>query len=178
MDHDVHSIIVSCFTCQSCDKTARMCPAPLPPVDLPDSPFQKVAIDIVGPFEKATHDCRFAMTMVDYYSKWPEVTFTSNVTTDTVTNFLASVFAREGNPLTLISDNGPQVTSTAFADFLAERGIKHIHSSVYWPQANGAVERWNRVLKNCIPISLERSGHRLPPKLQSYPAHNHRGVTI
>lgn len=79
--------------------------------------------------------------------------FTSNVTTDTVTKFLASVFAREGNPLTLVSDNGPQMTSTAFAEFPAERGIKHIRSSGYWPQANGAVERWNRVLKDCIQVA-------------------------
>lgn len=86
MDYDVHSIIVSCFTSQSCDKTARMCLAPLQPEDLPDGPFQKVAIDIAGPFEGATHD--FAFTMVDYYSKWPEVAFTSNVTIDTVTKFL------------------------------------------------------------------------------------------
>lgn len=152
MDYEVHSSIASCSACQSCDKTARTCPAPLQPVDLPDGPFQKVAIDIVGPFERATQDCRFAITMVDYYSKWPEVAFTSNVTTNTVTKFLASVFAREGNPLTLVSDNGPQFVSSAFADFLTERGIKHIRSSVYWPQANGAVERWNRVLKNCIQV--------------------------
>nr|XP_055041695.1 uncharacterized protein K02A2.6-like [Misgurnus anguillicaudatus] len=153
MDYEVHSMIAACSACQSCDKTARTCPAPLQPVDFPDGPFQKVAIDIVGPFERATHDCRFAITMVDYYSKWPEVAFTSNVTTDTLTKFLASVFAREGNPLTLVSDNGPQMISTAFADFLAERGIKHIRCSVYWPQANGAVERWNRVLKNCIQVA-------------------------
>lgn len=71
MDYDVHSNIASCFTCQSCDKTAQMCLAPL-------QPFQKVAIDIAGPFVGDTHD--FAITMVDYYSKWPEVAFTSNVT--------------------------------------------------------------------------------------------------
>lgn len=70
MDYDVHSVIASCFMCQSCDKTAQMCLAPL-------QPFQKVAIDIAGPFVGATHD--FAITIVDYYSKRPEVAFTSNV---------------------------------------------------------------------------------------------------
>lgn len=134
LDYEVQSIVASCSACQSCDKTAWTCPAPLQPVDLPDGPFQKVAIDIVGPFERATRDCRIAIMMVDYYSKWPEVAFTSNVTTDTITKFLASVFAREGNPLTLVSDNGPQMTSTAFAEFLGERGVKHIRCSIYWPQ--------------------------------------------
>ncbi len=39
------------------------------------------------------------------------------------------------------------------SDFLAERGVKHIRCSVYWPQANGAVERWNRVLKDCFQVA-------------------------
>ena len=34
--------------------------------------------------------------------------------------------------------------------FLEERKITHCLSSVYYPQANGAVERWNSVLKNAV----------------------------
>ncbi len=74
-----------------------------------------------------------------------------------------------------------QMTSTAFAEFLAERGVKHILCSVYWPQANGDVERWNRVLKDCIQVAemqQQASGHRFPPKLQSDTTRNHRSVTI
>lgn len=150
MDDLVHQVLLSCSICQSCDKTARAAPAPLQPVDLPGGPFQHVAIDIVGPFERAAYDCRFAITFIDYFSKWPEVAFTSNATTATVLKFLSNVFAREGNPLEITSDNGPQFTSSAFADFLKERGIKHIRTSVYHPQSNGCVERFNRVLKDCI----------------------------
>lgn len=120
------------------------------PMEFPAGPFQHVAVDIVGPFEQGTYDCRFAITLIDYFSKWPEVAFASSATTDTVIAFLASIFAREGNPCTITTDNGPQFMSTAFADFLKERNIKHIRTSVYHPQANGGVERFNRVLKDCI----------------------------
>lgn len=63
--------------------------------------------------------------------------------------FLTTVFACEGNPLTVTTDNGPQFTS-AFTEFLKERGIKHITMSVYQPQANGCVESFNPALKDRI----------------------------
>ena len=90
------------------------------------------------------------MTLIDYHSKWPEVAFSQCVTAGVVILFLQSVFSREGNPSYIVTDNGPQFLSSAFADFLSARGICHLCSSVYYPNCNGAVERWNRVLKKCI----------------------------
>ncbi|KAJ8000091.1 hypothetical protein DPEC_G00201250 [Dallia pectoralis] len=150
MDKDVQSKVASCVSCQYNDKTVKTAPAPLTPVELPDGPWEKVAIDIVGPFECATWDCHYAITLTDYYSKWPEVAFTSTVTTEVITRFLATVFSQEGNPNYLVSDNGCQFTSHAFAIFLKEREIKHLRSSVYYPRANRAIERFNRVLKECL----------------------------
>lgn len=105
---------------------------------------------VTSPFERATWDCRYAITLTDYYSKWPEVAFASTVTTEVITCFLATVFSREGNPTYLASDNGCQFTSHEFATFLREREIKHLRSSVYYPRSNGAIERFNRVLKECL----------------------------
>lgn len=42
----------------------------------------------------------------------------------------------------------------AFAAFLREIGIQHLKSSVYYPKANGAIERFNRVPKECIQTSI------------------------
>ncbi|XP_042071499.1 uncharacterized protein K02A2.6-like [Haplochromis burtoni] len=176
MDTQVHAILSSCSVCQLCDKTAKTAPTPLQPVQFPDGPFQHVAVDIVGPFDRGSQDCRFAITLVDYFSKWPEVAFTSSATTDTVIRFLSSVFAREGNPCELTTDNGPQFTSSAFADFLKERGIKHIRTSVYHPQANGCVERFNRVLKDCVQaaqVSQKLWKPAVTEMLQNYRATAH-----
>ncbi|KAK7910413.1 hypothetical protein WMY93_015097 [Mugilogobius chulae] len=72
LDKLVHSVIASCVNCQYSDKVAVTSPAPLTPVNLPSRPWEKVAIDITGPFENATWDCRYAIVLTDYYSKWPE----------------------------------------------------------------------------------------------------------
>lgn len=37
---------------------------------------------------------------------------------------------------------------------MSERGIKHCCSSLYYPQANGAVERFNAVLKNTVQNAI------------------------
>lgn len=77
----------------------------------PMLPGKKLATDIVGTFHSAPPDCRFAITLVDYYTKWPEVAFTSDVTSATVVAFLSTVFSCEGNPLELVTDNGSSLVS-------------------------------------------------------------------
>ena len=142
MDNYVYNMTASCVSCQYTDKTTKTAPAPLIPVDLPNGPWEKVGIDITGPFNQATWDCHYATTLV-------------TVTTEVDIQFLATVFGWEGNPSYLVSDNGCQFTSHTFANFLREREIKHLHSSVYYPRANGAIERFNRVLKECLQTAVK-----------------------
>lgn len=41
-----------------------------------------------------------------------------------------------------------------FAAFLKDRDIQHIHTSVYHPTANGAIERFHRALKGSIQSAI------------------------
>lgn len=91
------------------------------------------------------------------------------------------MFAWEGNPLFVVTDNGPQFLSSVLSDFLSERGIKHLLTSVYHPQGNGTVEPWNRVLKECI-LSAEQMRKAWRPSvvefLQSYHATPHATTSV
>lgn len=161
MNAEVRSAVCACKICNTSDKSARTSPTPLQPVPLPERPWSKVGIDVVGPFERAEPACRYAITLVDYFSKWPEVQFCSNVTTGRITDFLSAIFAREGYPDSVVSDNGPQFVSGEFERFLKARGIKHQRVSVYYPQSKGQVERFNRTLKGFLQCAtLERSSIR------------------
>lgn len=91
---------------------------------------------------------------MDYHSKWPEAYFCSSVSTSAVKEFLTGVFSREGYPEEIVTDNGPQFISREFKEFLHDRAIRLSHSSVYYPQANGQVERFNRTLKNYVQVCL------------------------
>ncbi len=142
-----------CAVCQNSDKTAYTHTLPLQPVTLPAQSWQKLAIDICGPFEYGSQECRFAIVVMDYYSKWPEIAFSANDTSQSVRSMLDSIFAREGLPNEISSDNGTQFVSAEFESYPGKRGIKHIRTSLNHPQANGLIERFNRVLKQTLQIA-------------------------
>lgn len=152
MDRMVEDAIHHCGMCQSSDKVAKTSNTPLQPVQLPSGPWKKLGIDITGPFD-STHDCKYAIVLIDYYSKWVELAFVAEVTTKSVITFLMQIFAREGLPDEIVSDNGTQFVSIEFEAFLAKMKIRHLKSSLYYPRANGEVERWNRVLKQTLQIA-------------------------
>lgn len=111
MDFQVQSTISTCIPCQSNDKSAVTHPAPLLPVQFPEGPWKKLGLDIVGPFETATPGCRYAITLTDYHSKWPELAFASITTAEDVIKFLSTAFSLHGNPECIVTDNGTQFTS-------------------------------------------------------------------
>lgn len=51
MDKLVEEMIHNCHRCQASDKSFRTTPAPLQPVEFPSHPWEKLAIDITGPYE-------------------------------------------------------------------------------------------------------------------------------
>ena len=55
---------------------------------------------------------------------------------------------------TLVSDNGPQLTSNDFEFYLQTHNIKHQLTSPYWPQVNSEVERFNRIITKTIKRAL------------------------
>ena len=90
----------------------------------------------------------------DLHSKWSEVSCTSSVTSGTVIKTLQELFTRWGLPEAVTSDNGPQFTSFELTEFLSCQGIEHRVTSLYNPQSNGGVERFNRTMKEGIRASM------------------------
>jgi len=66
---------------------------------------------------------------------------------------LKEIFARNGYPVTMTTDNGRQFTSEEFARFCKECGITLYNTIPYWPQQNGEVERQNRDILKRLKIS-------------------------
>ena len=63
---------------------------------------------------------------------------------------LESTFSRHGYPLTLKTDNGPNLISVEMENYLHSQGIHQVKSATYWPRSNGEVERYNRTLLKSI----------------------------
>ena len=142
------------MACVVSGKSVRPVPGPLQVATLPSGPWKKVALDFAGEFVAAPAHQRYLIVAVDYYSRWPEVAMCGSPTSAAVISFLTSLFDRFGLVEEVVSDNGVQFTSSEFADFLATHGIRHSRTALYAPQSNSEAERFNRVLKEGIRVSL------------------------
>ncbi|XP_043240800.1 uncharacterized protein K02A2.6-like [Amphibalanus amphitrite] len=127
---------------------------------------EKVGVDFIGPME-ARRQHRYAVVLVDYFSKWIEVGFCTEPSTEAVVQFLETLASREGYPKELVSDNGTHFTSAAFADYLRSVGTRHIRVTPYHPAGSGAVERANRTVKSALQAA-DRSGEDRACYLQKF----------
>ena len=151
IDHHVEEFIRRCDACIVADKGGRrQLNPPVKPIPFPQKPWSKLALDILGELHGTPAHARYLLVLIDLHSKWPEVRAVTHVTSSTVNLFLSDVFARWGLPEEIITDNGRQFVSREFEEFLSQLGIAHCKTALYHPQANGAVERFNRVLKEGI----------------------------
>lgn len=71
MNSDEESPTNDCYICKQADKTAVSRARPLQPVPFPTGPWKQIGIDIVGPIGCLPLDYCFAITAVNYFSKWP-----------------------------------------------------------------------------------------------------------
>jgi len=149
MDSQVNIFLRDCSVCARHDEHVKPCRPPLMPIPLPEGPWQRVMIDIIGPMPGPVHE-RYGIVLVDLYSRWPEVALCQDVTTAVVIEFLTAVFSRESICEEIISDNGPQFRSAEMRRFLESQGVKQTFSSTYTPTTCGMVERLNRTIKGAI----------------------------
>ena len=147
---EIEQALRLCGLCADHSKSAQPCNPPLQPIPLPPGPWQHLELDIIGPLQGGTWSERFGLVLVDVYSRWPEVAFVSEVKSAQVIEFLEAVFSREGVPVKLQTDNGPQFCSSEFQEWLRSYDITHLRSSTYSPQTCGMVERLNRTVKESL----------------------------
>lgn len=142
MDEEITKVVSLCTVCQSVRNTPSS--APLIPWKWPTRPFQRIHIDF------CQKDNDYFFVLVDSHSKWIEVKHMTSTTTNRTIDELRLIFANHGLPEETVSDNGPQFTSTEFAEFMRKNGIKHTLVPPYHPQSNGAAERSVRVVKEAL----------------------------
>ncbi|XP_061892219.1 uncharacterized protein K02A2.6-like [Entelurus aequoreus] len=167
LDAQIEQQARTCSTCQRNQKNPAL--SPLHTWPWPGSPWQRIHVDFAGPFEG-----HMFLVVVDAYSKWPEVQVMKTTTTEKTVQALRSMFARNGVPETLVSDNGPQFTAAEFGAFLGAflraNGVKHKRSAPFHPATNGQAERFVQTLKRSLKASRGTFTlqHRVEAFLLSY----------
>ncbi|UYV63325.1 K02A2.6-like, partial [Cordylochernes scorpioides] len=148
MDFDIENLIRNCPICVRNQPLIN--DQPLQIVPLPSKPWMKLGIDIVGPIGH-----HYVLTVIDYYSSYPEAMIIEDISSKTIIKKLMEIFARHGYPHEVVTDNGLQFVSTSMERFLKECGIRHIKASPYYPKSNGKIERFHIFLKKQFNSSSE-----------------------
>jgi transposase InsO family protein len=144
IDADIKKLSEDCHPCRESSPSPPS--APLHPWEFPERPWQRLHVDLAGPFLNKTW-----LVVMDAHSKWPEVySLDSDSTSSSVIRRLRDCFVRFGIPEQIVSDNGRQFTSHEFQEFCTGNGIKHTTSSVYHPRSNGEAERFVKTFKDAM----------------------------
>jgi hypothetical protein len=142
IDADIEDFARRCTSCMKCKQYQKA--EPMQPHEVPDRPWQKVGVDF---FE---YSGKKFICAVDYFSKYPFITEMHSTTAKCTIRALTEIFATEGAPEALMTDNGPPFNSAEFAAFAQSWNFTHTTSSPNFPQSNGQVERTVQTIKQLM----------------------------
>jgi hypothetical protein len=101
-------------------------------------PFEKWALDFVGPISPMSHRKNYILACMDCVTKWVEAKALFRATENFVAEFIyEDIFTRFSVPREIVIDQGTQFTSKMMKEITEKCGIKHCKYSPYHPQANG-----------------------------------------
>ncbi len=146
---DVWQYIKSCEVCQKY-KPSNTKPSGLLQSSQITEPGHTLGIDLMGPFPSSKKQNNYLLVTVDYYTKWLEMFLLRDAKTQKIVKILREeIFTRWGVPKFLVSDRGPQFTSSLLGDLCKTWGCVQRLTTSYHPQAN-LTERINRTVKTMI----------------------------
>ena len=118
-------------------------------------PFDRLALDIVRPLPKTSRGHRYILVLVDYTTRYPEALPLRAATAKAVTKELMLLFSRVGIAREVLTDQGSCFMSWVMKELLSLLQGKQLRTSVYHPQTDRLVERFNKSLKQMLKNAMD-----------------------
>lgn len=153
--HDIEDWCRACEQCAARKSPPRRNRAPMQQM-LAGGPFQRVAMDILGPLPLTDRGNKYILVLGDYFTKWVEAFPLPNMEANTIANTFVSHFvSRFGAPDVLHTDQGRNFESALFKEVCLLLGVCKTRTTPYHPQSDGLVERFNRTLLDLLSIAAK-----------------------
>lgn len=124
-------------------------------------PYERVALDVLGPLPETGRKYKYILVIGDYFSKLTEVFPLPNQEAHTIAKVLVEEWVcRFGTPHSIHSAQGRSFESALFRETCQLLNIHKTRTSPYHPQSDGLVERFN-----CTLLSMLFVCGREPVKL-------------
>ena len=164
------SVELHCNTCCKCQAFKNPVPSKKPQAYLQTykagSVFQRVVIDITGPFHVSKAGNKYVLVVQDWFSKFVEAYPIPDMSAETVAKVLVMEwFSRYGAPNNIHSDQGRTFESQLFQQICHLIGSKKTRGCPYHPESQGLVERYNRTLGVMLGMNAEDNPHTWDERL-------------
>ena len=161
MWHNIEEYVATCNVCQKFKKH-RLRYGELPPSEPETTPWNTVAVDLVGPYTVRVHDAGsksdsprktqlLCLTMIGLATRWFEIARVHTKDAEEIAlTFDRTWFSRYPRPTRCLHDNGRKFLGSEFQELLQSYGVKSVATSVKNPQTNAVLERTHQVMGNML----------------------------
>ena len=150
--------IASCLDCASKKSPTNVKRAPLINIPAASSAYERVAVDIVGPFVKSRSGNKYLLVFTDYLTRHAEAFAIPDQESTTIARVLVDkVIFKHGAMKSLLSDRGQNFLSKVVRETCKYLSIKKLNTTSFHPQTDGLVERFNKTLVEMLSMYVETS---------------------
>ena len=138
MFKDVEHWVKSCVECSMRKSPRNSKKAPLLPIPV-EGAFDRVAVDVLGPFPPSSKGSKYFVVFTDYLSRWVEAFPVPSVDATVIARLLIDeIISRHGAPRVLLSDRG-----TNFLSKIRCRSLQNISNSKGQYFQLSPTDRWS-----------------------------------
>ena len=132
MNKDIQKYIANCMLCHR--EKAKIQNYPLQMMEIPNRPFDKVAINLITECKTSTSGYKHILTIIDHLTGWSEAYPIPDKTAHTiVSTFINEYLPVHMCPQYILSDNGTEFKNSLMDQVLQQLGIDRIFSVPYHP---------------------------------------------
>ena len=153
--------------CQQCQHRKGAAFRNAPMANIPDVtvPLERVSADLID-LHSSESGHRYVLSIIDHLTRYLQLIPLKSKNAETVTEAIFENFITIfGPPRILQTDHGSEFTNKLFAQVCKLVNIKTSFTTQFHPQANGLIERSNRVVKDALATLTEARPRTWPEYL-------------
>jgi transposase InsO family protein len=146
MKRDIENYIKKCQRCQANKTLGPRYKASMEITTTARKPFERCALDIVGPATVTNKGNWYILTFQDDLTKFVVAEPIPTQEAETVARvFVRNIVLKFGLPELVLTDQGSNFLSELFENTCKLLRIKRVHTTAFHPESNGGLERGHRV---------------------------------
>ncbi|CAF4740411.1 unnamed protein product, partial [Rotaria socialis] len=149
---DIRNHLNSCLPCAQNNHRRQKLPGAMKPIKPPEGIWKLLSMDFHGPIAPTSKQGnRYIISLTDILSKFVVAKAVRDCSATTAVKFLINdVILKYGTPTCILTDNGTHFTAQIMNNLFQHLGVTHLYSTVYHPQTNGQIERFNATMDGKI----------------------------